>query len=55
MQVLIADDDAVSRKLLERYLQKWGHEVAVAKDGQGGVDAVPARRLSHCGDGLDDA
>jgi DNA-binding response OmpR family regulator len=34
MQVLIADDDAVSRKLLERYLQKWGHEVAAAKDGK---------------------
>src|SRR5687768_12733505 len=34
MHVLIADDEAVSRKLLERYLEKWGHQVTVACDGQ---------------------
>jgi DNA-binding response OmpR family regulator len=34
MHVLIADDEAVSRKLLQRYLEKWGHEVMVAEDGQ---------------------
>lgn len=33
MKVLIADDDGVSRKLLQGYLQKWGYEVAVAVDG----------------------
>jgi two-component system NtrC family sensor kinase len=33
MQILIADDDAVSRRLLQSYLQKWGHEVVVAQDG----------------------
>ena len=33
MKILIADDDAVSRRLLQSYLQKWGYEVAAAKDG----------------------
>ncbi len=33
MRVLIAEDDAVSRRLLESVLMKWGYEVVVAKDG----------------------
>lgn len=33
MKVLVADDDSVSRKLLQSYLQKWGCEVSVARDG----------------------
>jgi signal transduction histidine kinase len=33
MNVLIADDDAVSRRLLQSYLQKWGYEVTAAADG----------------------
>ena len=33
MKVLIADDDSISRKLLQSYLQKWGCEVSVARDG----------------------
>jgi DNA-binding response OmpR family regulator len=33
MKVLIADDDGVSRKLLQGYLQKWGYDVTVAVDG----------------------
>jgi len=33
MKVLIADDDGVSRRLLQSYLQKWGYEVVVATDG----------------------
>ncbi len=32
--VLIADDDAVSRRLLEATLQGWGYEVRVATDGK---------------------
>lgn len=34
MEILIAEDDAVSRKTLESFLKKWGHEVAVVKDGE---------------------
>jgi two-component system cell cycle response regulator len=33
VKVLIAEDDPVSRRLLEVFLSKWGHEVIVARDG----------------------
>jgi sigma-B regulation protein RsbU (phosphoserine phosphatase) len=33
MRVLIADDDPISRYLLQRTLQQWGYEVTVARDG----------------------
>ena len=33
MKILIAEDDPVSRRLLQSYLQKWGHEVVVTTDG----------------------
>lgn len=33
MKVLVADDDPVSRRLLEAYLGRWGYEVRVAVDG----------------------
>lgn len=33
MKILIAEDDPVSRRLLESYLTRWGHEVAVTEDG----------------------
>src|SRR5215467_7848053 len=33
MKVLIADDEVVSRRLLQNYLQRWGHEVVAAQDG----------------------
>ncbi|MCZ6632417.1 MAG: response regulator [bacterium] len=34
MKILIAEDDATSRRLLQAYLIKWGHQVIVCKDGQ---------------------
>src|ERR1017187_8253967 len=33
MKVLVADDEAVSRRLLESSLRRWGYDVVVAKDG----------------------
>jgi DNA-binding response OmpR family regulator len=33
VKILVVDDEAVSRRLLQSYLQKWGHEVVVAQDG----------------------
>ena len=33
MKVLIAEDDGVSQRILRSYLEKWGYEVVVARDG----------------------
>ena len=33
MKVLIAEDDAVSRRILEKCVSKWGYEVLLAEDG----------------------
>ena len=33
MRILIAEDEATNRLLLERTLQRWGHEVTVTEDG----------------------
>ncbi len=48
-RILIADDDAISRKLLERLLQKMGVEVVVARDGEQAwkeLDKADAPRLA---------
>jgi sigma-B regulation protein RsbU (phosphoserine phosphatase) len=34
MKVLIADDDAVCRRMLQVHLLQWGYEAAVASDGE---------------------
>lgn len=44
MKVLVAEDTVISRRLLENFLQKWGHEVAAAADG------ATAWRLFEAGD-----
>ncbi len=33
MNVLIAEDDSVSRRLLQAHLERWGHAVTAAADG----------------------
>ena len=33
MKVLIAEDDPISRRLLQGHLERWGHEVTPASDG----------------------
>jgi diguanylate cyclase (GGDEF)-like protein len=33
MKVLVAEDEVVSRRLIESSLQRWGYDVVVAKDG----------------------
>ena len=40
MRVLIAEDDAVSRHLLEATLHKWGYEVVVTTDGLGALEVL---------------
>jgi PAS domain S-box-containing protein len=40
LHVLLAEDDAVSRKLVLRLLQKQGHLVSVAENGRAAVEAL---------------
>ena len=40
MRILIAEDDPVSRRVLETTLGKWGHEVIVTCDGAEAWDAL---------------
>lgn len=47
MRVVIADDDRVSRKLLEATLQKWGYEVEVCQDGLEAWEVLRSREC-HC-------
>ncbi|MGH9661723.1 MAG: GGDEF domain-containing response regulator [Bryobacteraceae bacterium] len=42
MRILIAEDDAISRRLLETILGKWGYEVVVAVDGDQAWDSLQA-------------
>src|SRR5262249_25043429 len=61
MRILIAEDEAVSRRLLQSYLEKWGHEVVAAADGAeawrlfqaGGGPRVPRDPGVPEGDGLE--
>jgi CheY-like chemotaxis protein len=39
MRILIAEDDAISRRLLETKLSKWGYEVVAVEDGNAALDA----------------
>lgn len=40
MRVLVADDDALSRKILEESLNHWGYEPVIAKDGDEAWDML---------------
>jgi CheY-like chemotaxis protein len=55
--VLIAEDDPVSRRLLEATLAKWGYEVVTAADGTEawralGCADTPAAGRDLCGRAL---
>jgi sigma-B regulation protein RsbU (phosphoserine phosphatase) len=40
VRVIIAEDDAVSRRILETLLRKWGHEVTITEDGEAAWDVL---------------
>ena len=42
MRILIAEDEAVTRRLLEGYLTKWGYEVISAANGNEAWDHLKA-------------
>jgi two-component system cell cycle response regulator len=43
MKILLAEDDPVSRVLMQRTLQKFGYEVVLAEDGRTAADILTAR------------
>lgn len=45
MRVLIAEDDSVSRRLLEATLKKWGYEVTVCINGAEAAEALKAAEV----------
>jgi DNA-binding response OmpR family regulator len=40
MEILIAEDDAVSRRLLELFLVRWGFKVVAARDGNEAMEIL---------------
>ncbi|MBI5638939.1 MAG: response regulator [Nitrospirae bacterium] len=40
MKILIAEDDYISQQLLQRTLDKWGHEIIPARNGQEAWDIL---------------
>lgn len=42
MRILVADDDVVTCRILERILQQWGYEVEVTRDGPDALERLRA-------------
>jgi len=40
MKIIVAEDDALSRRLLETHLQRWGHEVETFDDGARALEGI---------------
>lgn len=40
MEILIAEDDATSRRMLEAVLQKWGYQVQIVDNGESALAAL---------------
>lgn len=40
MKILIAEDDPISRRVLDTTLRKWGHEVVATSDGRAALQAL---------------
>ena len=40
MQILIADDESVTRHLVESKVRSWGHDVIVCENGQAALDRI---------------
>jgi two-component system cell cycle response regulator len=43
MKILVADDDSISRTLMQRILQKFGYEVILAENGRMAVEILSQR------------
>ena len=50
MKILIAEDDSVSRRLLEATLVEWGYDVEVAREGKEAWARLQSARLKSTRD-----
>ena len=56
MKILVAEDEAVSRRLLESTLRRWGYEVIGRQRRPRSIALAPRARCPAVGDSrLDDA
>jgi len=46
-RILVADDDPVSLLILQKALERWGHEVIAAKDGTGAWQVLTSPEAPH--------
>lgn len=47
MQILIAEDEPISRRVLQSFLVKWGYDVVVTEDGQQAWDKLRGPDAPH--------
>lgn len=45
MHILVAEDDPLSRRLLQHHLQKWGHQVTLTVDGSAAWEAFQKQQF----------
>jgi two-component system cell cycle response regulator len=49
MKILVADDDPISRRLLQRLLTKWGYDVVLVEDGNAALELLKAPSAPRVG------
>jgi CheY-like chemotaxis protein len=47
MRILVADDEVVSRRLIEATVRRWGYDVVVAKDGLEASQILQSQNAPH--------
>ncbi|MCB0305830.1 MAG: response regulator, partial [Calditrichaeota bacterium] len=45
MKVLIAEDESVTRRMLQRTMEKWGYEVVMTRNGVEALEAFRKERF----------
>lgn len=43
-RILVADDDATTIRLMQKYLEERGHEVILARDGDVALEKIPKEK-----------